>query len=89
MWAYFDPDNVIMTVSDGATLEKYIRSDSEGDGNISFNRCSYCGCMMTWRGVGKREGLKKMGVNCRMVPEEEVEEIPRSMGIGPRNKSTS
>src|SRR4051794_304960 len=62
MWAYFDPDTVDVTVADSATLEGYIRSDEDGEGDISFNRCSHCGCMMTWRGAGERAGVKKMGV---------------------------
>ena len=88
MWAYFDPETVDTKVSDGATLEGYIRSDEDSRRDISFNRCSHCGCMMTWRGVGKMEGIKRMGVNCRMVPEEHVEGIARRMGLGPKRRTT-
>lgn len=86
LWAYFNPDNVTVTMPDGATLEKYIRSDPEGDGDISFNRCSHCGCIMMWRGAGKRADINRMGVNCRMLDEWVIEGIPRVMGIGPRKK---
>jgi hypothetical protein len=86
MWSYFDPDDVIVTITDGATLEAYVRSDPESDGDIAFNRCSHCGCMMTWRGAGKREDLKKMGINCRMMPEEDTEGIPRRISMSARSK---
>jgi hypothetical protein len=85
MWAYFDPETVDVTIADGATLEGYRRSDEDGSGDISFNRCSHCGCMMAWRGAGAREGIKKMGVNCRMVPELDIEGIPKKIGMGPRS----
>jgi hypothetical protein len=75
LWAYFKRPDVTV-LSGAAQLQKYIREDSGGD--ISFNRCSYCGCMVLWYGEGKFAGPEhKMGVNCRMLPESELKGIEK------------
>ncbi len=79
LWGYFGRSEVTVTTSDGATLAKYIRADN-GDGDLSFNRCSHCGCMTHWWGEGDYAGLDhKMGINCRMLPLEAIEGIPRKI----------
>jgi len=86
LWAYYSPDDITVTISDGATVDTYTRTDAGSYGDLSFERCGHCGCMMTWRGVGKMEGVKKMGVNMRMVPVGDVEGVGRRRGAGPRSE---
>ena len=74
----------MITTADDATLVPYIRGDAAG--NISFNRCSHCGCMLCWRGEGAYSGpTHKMGVNCRMLPESEIEGVEMKVSKGPGN----
>lgn len=76
IWAYFPRSDVTVTVAEDTKLEKYIREDMSGD--ISFNRCGFCGCMMDWLGENKFAGQDhKMGVNCRLVSESEIQGINR------------
>ena len=78
IWGYFQRDTVTVTAAEGASIVPYVRTDSDGD--ISFNRCSHCGCMTNWWGVGQYSGPKeRMGVNCRQLPEKEIEGIPRKV----------
>ncbi|KAH8899944.1 hypothetical protein GQ53DRAFT_740942 [Thozetella sp. PMI_491] len=82
LWGYFQRPTVTVTTSDGATVVPYIRADK--DACCSFNRCSHCGCMTHWWGVGKYTGPEHhMGVNCRLLPIEALEGIPRSVSPGP------
>lgn len=77
LWAYFPRREVSVTTRHGVAVQKYVRS-GEGFGDLSFNRCSQCGCMTHWLGEGERDGPeKKMGVNCRMLPESAIEGVPR------------
>lgn len=85
MWAYADPAVVTLSVADDASLVANIRSDPGSDGDVAFSRCSHCGRMMTWTGVGRREGIKKMGVNGRMARAEDVEGVERVYGTGPES----
>ena len=63
-------------------MKSYIREDSDGD--ISFERCTFCGCMIVWWGVGKWAGPEhKAGINCRMLPETEMEGIVKVVSPGP------
>jgi len=81
LWGYFPPEEVTITESDGATVEAYIRSDEDSEGDIAFKRCSHCGCVVVWMAAGKWEGKgSKMGVNFRMVGWKAVEGIPRRFG---------
>ena len=64
-----------------AKIETYIRADESSDGDLGFNRCSHCGCMMFWSGVGIYSGPEHhMGINCRMLPEKDIEGIERRIG---------
>lgn len=87
LWGYFHRRDVEITATDGATLQKYIRSDEGSDGDISFNRCSHCGCMVCWiaeivpeAGFDGSEGI---GVNCRMVEERVLEGVERRVSRRP------
>ena len=78
IWGYFPRNTVTVSTTDGAKVVPYVRADS--DGGISFNRCSHCGCMTNWWGEGKyAEPTRKMGVNCRLLPEKDIEGIPRKV----------
>ena len=78
IWGYFPRNTVTITTTEGAKLDPYVRSDSDGD--ISFNRCSHCGCMTNWWGLGAySESTYKMGVNCRLLPEKDIEGIHRKI----------
>jgi len=45
LWAYYNHDEVTIKIADDTTLTEYVRDDS--DGNLSFNRCGHCGCMVS------------------------------------------
>ena len=63
-------------------MQSYLRED--GDRDLSFDRCAYCGCMMVWLGHEKFAGPEiKMGVNCRMLPKDDIEGIVRRLSPGP------
>jgi hypothetical protein len=82
LWAYFARNEVKVTVAADTQLQDYTRDDSTVD--ISFTRCGHCGCMLFWRGFGKYAGPEnKMGVNCRMLPESEIEGIEKKVSSGP------
>lgn len=84
LWSYFPRHDVVVTTASDTTLQQYIREDADGD--ISFNRCGHCGCMMCWRGEGEYAGPeRKMGVNCRMLPESSIEGIAKRVSKGPGN----
>lgn len=84
LWAYFQRNDVVVTTASDTELVKYVRADADGD--LSFNRCGHCGCMMCWRGEGKYDGPEhKSGVNCRMLPESAIEGIPKKVSKGPGN----
>jgi hypothetical protein len=81
LWGYFQRNEVVI-ITGTTQLQDYVREDSDGD--IAFNRCKHCGCMMFWWGLGKYAGVEhKMGVNCRMLPEGEIEGIEKSVSKGP------
>jgi hypothetical protein len=80
LWAYYPRGDITVTAADGAKTVAYIRTDPGADGDISFNRCSECGCMTHWWGEGAYAGADhKMGVNCRMLPEKDIEGIVRKV----------
>ena len=92
LWAYFPRAKVVITTASDTTLQSYIRDDN-ADGNLEFVRCAHCGCMVCWRGVGAyaatadpEEDTGKMGVNCRMLPEKEIEGIAKRVSPGPVRK---
>jgi len=81
LWAYYERKDVVVTTASDTTLQAYIRDDSDGD--LSFNRCGHCGCMVCWTVVGEWPVQEqKMGVNCRMLSEIEIEGIERSISPG-------
>lgn len=83
LWGYFTRKDVSVTTND-TKLQTYIRADTGADGDISFNRCAHCGCMMFWWGELNYAGPDhKMGINCRMLPEKEIEGIERNVSKGP------
>jgi len=81
IWAYYPRPNVVINTAGDAKIEKYIRADEGSDGDLSFNRCGHCGCMMFWYGEGQWAGPEhQMGINCRMLPEKDIEGIERKTG---------
>jgi hypothetical protein len=84
LWSYFPRATVTITTASDTTLHSYTRADADGD--IEFARCGHCGCMMCWRGVGEYAGPEHdIGVNCRMIPEKEIEGITKRVSKGPGN----
>lgn len=80
LWGYFQRSDIVVTTTGDAKLQAYIREDKGRDGVLSFNRCGICGCMVTWWGEGEYSGPDhKMGVNCRMLPERDIEGIERKI----------
>lgn len=84
LWAYYPRPDVVVTTASDTTLQTYVREDADGD--ISFNRCGHCGCMIAWWGLGKYAGPEHMmGVNCRLLPEKEIEGIEKKVSKGPED----
>lgn len=55
------------------------KGEREGSyGDVSFNRCSCCGCVVLWWGEGEYAGEEHMvGVNCRLLGWRVVEGVGR------------
>ncbi|KAK1759127.1 hypothetical protein QBC47DRAFT_371094 [Echria macrotheca] len=91
LWGYFPRRDVDIKMSDGATLQKYVRTDEGSDGDISFNRCSHCGCIVCWFGEtvpkGGFDGPEKMGVNCRMAAEGTLDGVELRVSRQPPKRS--
>lgn len=78
LWGYFKTFEVKVTMAEGTHLDEYVRSDEGSQGCVSFDRCSHCGCLVTWSGKGDWEGPdKRKGVNCRMLPLDVVDTITK------------
>lgn len=68
-------------------LDKYIRQDEGADGDMSFNRCGHCGCLVCWWGEGEYSGSEhNMGVNCRLLPEKDIEGVEKKVSPGPKRE---
>lgn len=82
LWAYYPRKDVLIMASEPGS-HSYLRKDSGCKGEISFNWCNYCGCLMYWWGEGassKRVGPNaKMGFNARMLPEKDIEAVERKI----------
>ncbi len=84
LWGYFTRGALTVTTAPDARLISYQRCDEYCQGDLSFNSCSHCGCMTHWWGEKEWTGPEhKMGVNCRMLTQEEIAGIPRSLSKGP------
>lgn len=75
LWGYFPKSSVTVVEKDGATRNRYFRSDlgDERDVTVSFDSCPHCGTLTNWSGLpDKRPGEHaKMGVNMRLFGEVE------------------
>ncbi|KAI1822886.1 hypothetical protein F4861DRAFT_512656, partial [Xylaria intraflava] len=66
-------------------LDSYVRADlpaSRSGGGITFYRCAHCGALTHWWGTSERlgdEGGSIMGVNCRLLPENEISTVTRAV----------
>ena len=84
LWGYFTRGALKVNIAPDAQLNSYQRYDEYCQGDLSFNRCSHCGCMTHWWGENEYTGPEhKMGVNCRLLTPEEIADIPRKMNPGP------
>lgn len=82
LWGYFEHADVEVTTSLDNKLQSYIREDTGSEGDISFECCSHCGCMVLWWGERGFAGPEhKMGVNCRLLPLEELEGIESKISL--------
>jgi len=83
IWGYFHRGDVKIEVAQDATVVPYLRYEPpECNGNLSFNRCSHCGCMTHWlieKPFASDPDSDEMGVNCRMLTEKEIEGWPRNV----------
>ncbi len=79
LWAYF----VRSAVTIVGETQPYARADAAGTGDLAFFRCVQCGCVTHWMGLRDTPAKKrvgpdaKMGVNCRMLPEELIQGADR------------
>lgn len=73
LWAYDFEDGRIQ-VSGPTTA--YTRSDT-ADRTVEFHFCPTCGCVVCWRGLRLQpDGRRRMAVNIRLAPPEEVAHLP-------------
>ncbi|KXX80779.1 hypothetical protein MMYC01_203949 [Madurella mycetomatis] len=83
LWAYYPRGDVVVTASDKAAAVPYVRTDTGAgaQGSIEFMRCSVCGCVTHWLGLGEQytRPTSNMGVNARMLPEGEIEGMNREV----------
>lgn len=87
LWAYYKRGKVTVTVSaepaPGVSQQSYVRTDQDGKGNIGFFRCGHCGCITHWwlmdQGKVSDDDEGKMGVNCRMLPEDLIRGVGRTI----------
>lgn len=70
LWGYYDPDEVVVSTGP-AGEDTYIW----GDKMLEFVRCANCGCVSYYRMVPGTPD-PKVGVNFRMLPEEQISEVP-------------
>ncbi|KXL51202.1 hypothetical protein M433DRAFT_73388 [Acidomyces richmondensis BFW] len=69
-WAYYDPNEIRISVASGSPTKKYVWGDRE----IEFHFCSVCGCVTHWKSV---QESREMGVNTRMMDPDEVRTVSR------------
>ncbi|KAI0408236.1 Mss4-like protein [Xylaria palmicola] len=67
-------------------LDSYVRTDLPGGkSNITFYRCAHCGALTHHWGASTRRGEDGdgpiTGVNCRLLPEKEIEGVKRTVTV--------
>ena len=85
LWAYYARHKVVIAASpDAASQAPYVREDMDTKGALEFHRCGRCGCVMYWGPTPElaakwkeQDQTVRMGVNCRMLPEEEIAGVER------------
>ena len=69
LWAYYPEAEVEVLAAEDATFA-YVW----GDGRLAFHHCRTCGCTTFWKGADPewtgREGVRRMGINSRLMPRE-------------------
>jgi hypothetical protein len=74
LWAYYPEEEVEVLAAAEAT-SAYVW----GEGRLGFHHCRGCGCTVFWRGVDPawkgREGVRRMGVNARLMPPEAIADV--------------
>jgi hypothetical protein len=69
LWAY-DYENERIRISGPTTA--YVRA-GKADSALEIRFCPTCGCVMCWRGLRlETDGRRRMAVNIRLAPTEEV-----------------
>jgi hypothetical protein len=72
LWAY-DYEGERIAVS--GPLESYRRAEKNPTLEILF--CPSCACVVSWRGLHRNEeGRRRMAVNVRLAPPDEVGDLP-------------
>jgi hypothetical protein len=72
LWAYDHDGHGIHVEDPKAVLAAYVRGRS-----ISFNFCSLCGNLVSWRGLKPMEdGRTRIAVNLRLAEPEDVAHVP-------------
>ena len=69
IWGFYTESEVVVTVG-----EDGMSSYSYGDRQISFNRCSRCGCITHYTSTTPTEHTR-LAVNYRMFPAGVVEQV--------------
>lgn len=73
LWIYGEDGHDVHVDDPTAKLTSYTR----GSGSISFNFCSRCGNLVSWRGMKARaNGRTRMAVNIRLAEPDDVAAIP-------------
>lgn len=74
LWAYYHPKEVKI---EGEPTDFYIW----GEKRIEFHRCKKCGCVTHWAPVD--ENASEMGINCRMLEWQDLENYEVKKTPGP------
>ena len=73
LWAYDYDGHGIHVEDPKAALTAYARDS----GSISFNFCSICGNLVSWRGLQpKPDGRTRIAVNLRLAEPQDVADVP-------------
>lgn len=71
LWAY-DRKEAARVIAETGALEVY----AWGRKDLGFHRCRACGCVIFWEPLEGGDDQTRIGVNVRLLPFEEIAEIP-------------
>ena len=73
-WAYYNPDQVKLTLKPNASTNAYVWGDKE----LKFHFCTNCGCITQWKTIKKSD---KMVINTNLMHPEQIKYISRRISF--------